>query len=262
MTPTEVANLALGEIGQRVLINSFDDGSAAANAAKLFYSPKTRMLMRSANWDFARAQLALTQWKAVSINGVASTNPPPQPWQYSYLYPTDCLKIRFVQPTVPIATPGTPLTTAPNSIFPYPGIPTAIPFVEATDFDTSGNPVRVVLTNVPQAQAIYTRDLSDLPDAWDPLFLAGATALLGSYFINMLARDKAQMEQQVALAKSVIDQARAANANEAINSIDHTPDWVQSRRLTGLPWMWGMTTPIIGAYGGWDACQFPDGQFY
>lgn len=261
MTPTEVCNLALGEVGQRVLINSFDDGTPPANAAKLFYTPRTRMLMRSANWDFARAQLPLTLWKAAAINGVASANPPPQPWLYSYLYPSDCLKMRFVQPTVPIATPGTPLTTSPNTVYPYPGIPTAIPFVEGTDIDETNNAIRVILTNVPLAQGIYTRDLSQLPDLWDPLFLSGETALLGSYFISMLALNKAQMQEQIAQAKSIIEQARAANANEAINTIDHTPDWIRTRQLTGLPWVWGLTTPLVGA-GSWDSCSFPDGTFY
>src|SRR6185503_7132709 len=136
MTPVDVCNLALLEIGQRVQINSLTDNSPQANACSLFYSPKIRMLLRSANWAFARAQMPLTLWKSVVINGVYSPTPPPQPWQYSYLYPADCEKMRFTQPTLPTPNSTTPpLTSAPNNFFCYPPTPTAIPFVEATDLD-------------------------------------------------------------------------------------------------------------------------------
>lgn len=268
MTPTEVANLALAEIGNRVPITSFSDGSPAANAAALFYTPKTQMLLRTANWDFARAGATpLTLWKSLlTASGQISATPPPQPWQYSYLYPTDCLKMRFVQPTLQNAAPGTPLTTAPAPVWGAPPVPTAIPFVIGTDFDASGNPIRTILCNIPSAQAVYTRDLSEFPDLWDPLFLAGETALLGSYFINALARNAAQMNQQVATAKAVIDQARAANANESISTVDHTPDWMRVRTMSSPLWAWNYVGPTgaygWGGWGGWDACTFPDGTFY
>lgn len=267
MTPTDVANLALAEIGNRVQISSFTDGSPAGNAAALFYTPKTQMLLRTANWDFARAGATpLTLWKQLlTSTGAISASPPPQPWQYSYLYPSDCLKVRFIQPTIQQVAPGTPLTTAPAPVYGAPPVPTAIPFVIGTDFDASGNPIKTVLCNVPYAQVVYTRDLSQYPDLWDALFLAGETALLGSYFINALARNAAQMNQQIAAAKAVIEQARAANANESISSIDHTPDWMRVRMMTAVPWAWNNLGPngaYGGSWGGWDACGFPDGTFY
>lgn len=266
MTPVDVANIALAEIGQRVRIGSFTDASPAANAANTFYQPKTQMLLRTANWAFARAQLPLTVWKQAVINGTPSTNPPPQPWLYSYLYPNDGLRVQFLQPTVNMATGTTPPLTTGSGLAPflYPGIPTAIPFVEGTDLDATNDPIRVILTNCPLAQAIYIRDLSMVPDLWDPLFLSADTALLGSYFINALARDKAQMAEQIQLAKSMIDQARTMNANESISNIDHIPDWVRSRRVTGIPWLWGAGNQGVAGWGGagWDACQMPDGQFY
>ena len=260
MTPTTVCNLALAEIGQRIQIAALTDASPAANVAALFYEPKTQMLLRSANWDFARAQIPLSLWKSQIVNGALSNTPPPQPWQYSYLYPQDCLRMRFVQPTVTNTGGNVALTASQMTQLVFPPIPTSIPFVEGTDFDVNNNPIRVILTNVMQAQGVYTRDLSQTPDLWDPLFLAGETALLGSYFINALARDKAQMEQQVALAKSIIDQARVANGNEGISNVDHVPDWIRTRRVTGLPWLYN-AQPNVG-YGGGGYCSFPDGSFY
>jgi hypothetical protein len=267
VTPVDVANISLLEIGNRVSINSFSDATPAAQACRVLYTSKIQALLRAANWSFARAQLSLTQWKAAIVNGAISPTPPPQPWYYSYLYPPDCLKMRFIQPTVVTAAAGTPLTTGGSGTWVYPQVPTAIPFVEGTDFDINNNPIRVLLTNVFQAQAIYTRDLSQTPDLWDSLFMTAATALLASFLIAALANDKAQLQIQVSLAKNSIDQARAINANEAIPNIDHFPDWLSARTGTGYGWS------SLGSFaqppGGqpylsqdWDSIGLPDGQFF
>jgi hypothetical protein len=182
---------------------------------------------------------------------------------FSYLYPTDCQKLRYLIPTVPVATTNPPLTTNQTTANWYPHTPTAIPFVEATDFDNLGNPIRVILTNIPQAQAIYTRDLSQKPDLWDSLFSSGVTAYLGSYFINALARDKAQMQEQIGIAKNVLDMARMADANEGIKTMDHRPDWISIRRAQGAPWFLSVAGNN-GAVrtGAWETVGFPNGEFY
>ena len=227
-TPVQISNLALMESGSRIPLTSFDNSPQGVVAAT-FYTPKTRALLRGANWDFARAQVTLAVWKQAIVNGATSSNPPPQPWQYSYIWPTDCLKARFVIPTYITSPAGTPLTTAPNALMPRLDVLTSVPFVPGTDFDQNGNPIRVILTNLPNAQLVYTRDLSQFPDTWDPLFLNAETAYLASYFINALTRNAAQYKDQVAIATSLIAQARVASANEGINTTDHLPDWIRAR---------------------------------
>lgn len=221
------------------------------------------MLLRAASWDFARAQVTLTVFKQALVNGVVSSNPPPQPWLFSYVWPSDCLKARFVLPTIQIPPPGVPLTTNPSPIARVPPVPTGIPFVIGTDLIASGNttsPVKVILTNLPLAQLIYTRDLSQLPDQWDSLFLSATTALLGAYFINALARNKAQYDDAVSMSKSLLDQARIANGNEGIGSVDHRPDWI-SARSSGSYWAGAWGAGIGGAIN-FDAITFPDGLRY
>ena len=261
MTPVQVCNLALSEIGSKVFLNSFGDTSPQAIVANINYIPKTQSLLRAANWDFARGQITLTQWKAAIVNGVTSTNPPPQPWLFSYIYPPDCLKARFLLPTQITAPGGVPLTTNASPVSFVGPAPTGIPFVRGTDKDQNGNPIQVLLTNLCNAQLVYTRDLSMVPDEWDPLFLAGETAYLASIFINALARNAAQYQQQVAQAKAVLDEARMANGNEGIGSVDHRPDWMQARRIGGY---WGGWNGPGGgqfgyggaALGGWDSLSF------
>ncbi len=262
-SPVDIARQALAQIGQQISISSFSDTSPAGKTAQLLYTPTIRGLLRAANWGFARAQIALTLWKSASINGVVSANPPPVPWLYSYEYPNDSLKLRFLLPTPNVTADTVPLTTGMTAPTLYPGLPTTIPFVDGTDLDVNDNPLRVLLTNLPQAQAVYVRDLSQLPDMWDPLFLNAAVAMLAAYFINALARNGAQMSQQISMAKGMIESARVANANEAITTIDHTPDWMRARQMMGNPWMLGMT-PANGAVvaGSWDSVSFPDGSSY
>ncbi len=261
-SPVSIINESLSEIGQQVQINSFDDNTPAARAASILYLPKMQMLARTAPWDKFRAQIALTQLKATVINGVTSSDPPPSPWNYEYAYPSDCLKARFIQPTPQAVEAGVPLTTAPNASLVCNGLPTNTPFVVGTDFDSGGNSISIILTNLYQAQLIYNRDLCNIPDLWDPLFHAAATALLGAYLINALARDSAQMNQQIGLAKSVIDQARAASANESISNADHSPDWINIRQAGGVRWGANQGGPNGVSYAWWDSCAFPDGSFY
>jgi hypothetical protein len=168
--------------------------------------------------------------------------------------------MRFMLPTVPVQPPGVPLTTTPNQTAWVAPAPTGIPFVMGTDFDASGNPIEVILTNLAQAQGVYTRDLSQFPDLWDPLFLSAATAYLGCYFINALARNEAQYNQQAAATKGFVDQARVINGNEQIGSIDRTASWIAARQTRGVNWAWNSGGPGSMYYGaGWDSLGLPDG---
>ena len=252
------------EMSNRVQINSLNDNSPAANAASLFYTPKTQALLRAAPWAFARKQAILTQYKASIINGQQSSDPPPQPWNYEYLRPADCLRARFLQPFLTTSASDTvPLTTAPNVIFPAASADTRIPFVDAMDVDANGQPIKVILTQLPQAQLIYTADLSQYPDMWDPSFLSAETAYLASYFLSALSGDRQAMGQQIGIAKAILDSARAVNASESITSMDHTPDWIIARGGGfGRPAPW--SPGVAGGFynSGWDACAFPNGLTY
>lgn len=266
MGPVEVCNIALAEAGSRVSINTFQDGTPQAVMAATFYTPKLQALARAAYWDSFRAQIALTQLKGAIINGVPSDNPPVQPFQVEYAWPSDCLAFRFLRPTVvtqAVNAQGLPLTSAPNAVLPFVASPTGMPFVVATDMDVTNNPIKVIYTNLYDAQGIYTRDLTQFPDLWDSMFLSGATALLASYFIASLNRDSAQMGQQISIAKGAIDAARSANANEGVSNIDHTPDWMRVRQASAAPWAYFQSGPGgVFPGGGWDSCALPNGEFY
>ncbi len=149
-SPVDICQLALAEGATRTTINGFPpiDNSPAAVSARLFYTPKTQMLLRAAPWDSARRQAPLTLIKQAFLNGVASSNPPPQPWQYEYLWPADCLRARFIQQFQVVNSVSPPLTTGPQNMISPAFANTGIPFVVANDPLSTGQPRKVILRNM------------------------------------------------------------------------------------------------------------------
>lgn len=256
----DVCNIALMEAQVRSQINGLPplDTSPAAVTAGLLYLPKTRALLRAANWNFARRQENLTLLRSYETT---PSDPPPQPFRYQYLYPSSCLRARFLIQFQTVTTSGVPLTSAPQNIVTPAYANTAIPFVEAMD-NNGGAPRRTILTNMQYAMLVFTADLSQSPDMWDSMFLSAETAMLASYFIMNLAGDRQLMAAQIAVAKGVLDNARNMNGNEAISSVDHIPDWIAARTQTGLGGYWNNYANGSGMAGGWDAFSFPNGLTY
>lgn len=260
MTPTDIANIALAEGQTRTQINGFPpiDNSPAAVAAALFYTPKTRALLRAAPWAFCRRQENLTLLRSYEDT---PSDPPPQPFRYQYLWPSDCLRFRFLLQHQTVTTSGTPFTSAPQGVVTPAYANTAVPFVEAMD-NNSGSPRRTLLTNMSNAMGVYTADLSQKPDMWDPMFLSAETAMLASYFIMQLAGDRALMTTQINVATSVLGSARGMNGNESISNVDHVPDWLMARTRVGLGGYWNNYGNGVGIGQGWDAFSFPNGLTY
>lgn len=100
--PADIVNLALGRIGYRLRVGSLLDGSEAASRALDIFGQTRDELLRDGNWGFAEGNALLTQLKAAPSGGYIppvfwDTTYPPLPWQYSYAYPDDCLKVRAVK---------------------------------------------------------------------------------------------------------------------------------------------------------------------
>lgn len=227
----DIVNRALLEVGAQATVSSIapSDGSTEGNAAAVLYAPTRDALLRSALWGFARKQVILTQLKSA-----LDTNPTiPQPWAYEYAYPSDCLRVRFVAAFQPSASTTPPLMTNMGSAF----IPLGANGIRgvyqvASDVDSSNIPVRVILTNLAQAQMVYTTQLLS-PDLWDVQFQEALVASLAAKFANTLTRNTALRSEQVKLAEQIIMQARVSDGDEGTKTIDHLPDWLRMRGMGG-----------------------------
>jgi hypothetical protein len=253
MTPTDVINIALTQAGIQASISGLGENSAEAQAANILYTPKVQSLFRAANWNFARKQLSLTQLKAATINGVLSTNPPPVPWLYEYAYPSDCMRARYIIPYFNVSGDiQPPLTTAVSPLIPALMGEPSIQFIVSQDTDSSGNPVKVILTNMQNAILVYTQDITD-PGMWDPAFLDAATAYLASWLTNALSRNRAQLGDLISITKEIVADARRTDGDEGPTSADHLPDWMAVRGFSGD----FVGRPLF--LQSWDLIGFPSG---
>lgn len=237
-SPVDIVNQALAEIGAQATVSSINpsDGSAEGDVASLFYSVKVRALLRSVHWNFAKRTINLSQ--LVTAIGAPANPPlntiPPPPWLYAYTYPSDALIVRYLLPGVQQAAPVPPLTTA-NSLVPNFYYGPWPKFSIDSWLDQNNTSQKVISTNITQATAVYTTDLSQSPDLWDALFWEAAVATLAAYFVNALARNNALMQAQVQIAQGALANARDMNGNEALSSADHMPDWMIARGMAPFP---------------------------
>ena len=236
-TQVSIVNRALLSIGARAQVSSISpsDGSTEADAAATLFAPTFESLARSANWNCLRQQALLTLLYAASgtpENPLGTTlATPPQPWLYAYALPSDCLKVRFIAPTLTTATSssGTTFNNAAPIVMPNGG---SVPFVVAYSTDSSGNPIQVILTNQETAQIVYTVNQSN-PIIWDSLFQEAMVSSLAAFFVPALSLNLPLMQNAIKRAESTIAQARAVDGNEGVTTMDHTPDWIRVRGGVG-----------------------------
>ena len=268
-SPTDIVNQALDSMGVNTPIQGISpaapSNSVVAQVASRNYQTQVDAIFRSANWNCTRQQAALNLFAAAAgtpENPSGTSLPiPPVPYLYEYAYPPDCLKLRFVIPTLLQTVNEVPIMTT-TSLGAWPRAQTAIPFTPNISQDANGNDVRTILTNARGAQGIYTKRVTN-PDLWDSQLKTAVIATLAAMFVPPLNMDKGLMAAKVQLAVGVIAMARLSDGNEGITSTDHYPDWIQARNAGGWHAM-GLDGAGGGEFwsGGWDSIEMPDSVSY
>lgn len=255
-----IANRSLLSVGARSLISSLSpsDGSAEANAVSILYTPTFESLARAAHWNCLRKSVTLSLLAAAQgtpENPTGNAYPIPEtPWLYSYAYPSDCLDMRYIVPSLPMSVggsiPATTINNAAGSTVPSPG---QIPYVVSSLSTPNNAPILQILCNQDQAQAVYTVNQPN-PAAWDSLFQSAMVASLGAYLVPALSLSMALMQLSIKTAEAAIAIARVADGNEGVTTLDHLPDWMRARAgANGGGWNgYGIST-----YGGYCSMAFP-----
>lgn len=258
MNQVDIVNMALAQIGARAQVSSITppDGSAESIQAGLLYQPMIDNLMRAAHWNFTRKEIDLTLLSAAkgtpeNVDGTLLPIPP-RPWLYAYAHPSDCLKERFVLPSIPADSTGVPFTTADVMAVPTMFHAGSVDFAVGLDEDSSGADIKVVLTNMSGATMVYTKRVSDV-NLWDASFVIAASSYLGAWLVNALARNRALWTDQMKVAMDIVTSARINDGNEGVTVQDHLPDWMRVRGLTGF----GLPSFQIQ---GFDALSWPNGS--
>ena len=236
MDDVTIANMALSAIGTRSDIASMTEGSAESNTVNLIYANTRGELLRKFNWGFAINQQFLAVWKAAQgtpENPTGATPSPPLPWLYSYAYPSFCIAARYILPIAPAMTaPGIPISSVPQSESPWWVKRDMIKFKTAGDQDSQGNAKKVILTNMRQAQLVFTGRVYD-PNIWDELFIAAYIGRLAAKLVIPLAGDKKLAQLAIAEGNKAEIEAERIDGAESTFSTDHTPDWIIGRYFIG-----------------------------
>jgi len=247
----DICNRALSEVGARSSITSFDEGSTESLACLLWYDQCRQELLRAAPWGFARGQVVL------SLLGSLTDDPPasPYPWNFKYLYPASCIKLRYLLPPTP---------TNPSNVM---GLETAWGsyfrpsrnnrFIVANE-DVIGGQRRTILSNLCQAQLVYVRDVTDV-SLMDLAFQGALQALLSYRLVIPLSGNVGMRGEFKQAAMDAIAIAKAADGNEAMPTTDHTPDWIAARGVWVDNFMggWGPGGPLAGDWLlGWDSVSW------
>lgn len=234
-TQISVSNISLLAIGSKTQISSFKEGSPQANACATLFSYVFENLARTAWWNTLRKQDTLTLLAAATgtpENPDGTTLPlPSTPWLYSYSYPSDCLKLRTLVASNNPVQGGTSQSTVNNLAPCYVPVSGRMPWAIAYNTDDSGNPITTILTNLSQAQAIYTVNQQN-PATWNGSFVSAFVASLAAYLVPALSLNMELMKIQVQIANGLIAEARSADANEGYTTQDHIPDWVSARGVS------------------------------
>jgi len=229
-----ICNRSLLAIGSQSQISALNEGSTQADACSVLFAPAFEALARTAYWNALRQQASLSLYAAAQgtpENQDGTTLPlPPSPWLYQYLLPSDCLMARFLVFTLPDSsqTGQSPLTTASISAAPYIMREGQIPFKVAYTTDGNSNPLITILTNLTQAQLVYTVNQPN-PQTWDSDFQAAMVASLAAYLVPALSLNLPLANMQMNIADKIIANARVRDANEGSTTQDHIPDWVRAR---------------------------------
>lgn len=248
----DIWNMALLGVGAQATVADIDEDSKEANTCRTFYTNLRTSLLRAAPWGFARRQIALTEL------GNLEEETSPYPWLYKYAYPTDAMCMRYLIPP-PMIQDGQVVVPAGAVL----GVPGWMPsranrFIIANDYveaDPEADPPvvgvnrKVILSHVYEAIGVYTADI-DVPDLWDNLFVDAMVGALAATICFPITGNVRMMGQFRTQAFEAIMQARASDGNEAMPTVDHTPDWIRAR---GIPSAY--TGPLDGPgmwYQGWD----------
>jgi hypothetical protein len=153
----EISNRALGRIGIDQLIESFDDPNPRARECRLHYEPCRDEVLQDFPWNFAQRCVALAPTADVSVPG----------WGYSYNYPADCVKVSRITGAGGQRLGGF-AGLLNTEIMNYDAVlPRKIPFQVMAHPTIDGK--RIILTDVPQAYAWFTTEVTD-PSQFPPLF--------------------------------------------------------------------------------------------
>lgn len=190
-TTTEVCNLALSEIGAKLLVDFATDTSEEARACRLHYAQTRDALLRRHQWNFAQTRADLDQ----------AADTPISDWDSAWELPADCVRVI--------------------------SLPTDNPYKPHQEFAVEGR--LVLVRDLTEVTLLYISSAVPIAD-WDPLFVDAFALALAGKLAKTIAHDVAMAQAAAAtLAQLALPAAFTADARETLSNENHGPAWRRAK---------------------------------
>lgn len=196
-TEAQVANMALGLVGQRQLLDSLSESSTEAQMVSDFYATTRAELLEAWEWRFATKRVVL------ALSTETRTG-----WGYCYVAPTDLLKAWRIW----------------NGNR-EPGAGERIPF--SKELNDAGDGM-LILTDMTDAELIYTIDQTRVA-LWSNSFVKAVAAQLAVYLAPALPVKPELMPNLQRQATLALQTAAARDANESQRDVIAESEFIRER---------------------------------
>jgi hypothetical protein len=190
-TETEICNLALSEIGARLVSNYEEDSTEEARAARLHFGQARDALLRRHQWNFAqvRADLSLI------------TGTPVSDWDSAWQIPADCVRVI--------------------------SLPTDNPYRPHQEFAVEGR--QILVRDLTAVTLLYVSNAVPVT-SWDPLFVDALALSLATRLAKAVAHDVAMSQAAAAsFAQLALPAAFTADARETMSNENSGPAWRRAK---------------------------------
>lgn len=203
LTKLEFYNLCLSKLGSGVRVASLTENTSQRLALEAAYTPTVHAVLRTKQWNCAERRVVLDDLDAtVPSSDVTALGTLPDlrsDWAYRYLYPSDCLELGEV-------CPEGSRRVQTGARFPF-----EIGVLWGSLLDT-----RVIYTDLQDAEAIYTADISTHPTVWDPLFTQAAAYAIATEIAFTMTGKPEMVDAMRRGYLTALSQAAAASFNEGL----------------------------------------------
>jgi len=190
-TTTEVCNLALSEIGAKLLTDFDTDTSEEARACRLHYAQTRDALLRRHQWNFAQTRVDL----------VEADDAPISDWDTAWELPADCVRVI--------------------------SLPSDSPYKPHQEFAVEGR--LVLVRDLTEVTLLYISNAVPIAD-WDPLFVDALALALAGKLAKSIAHDVAMAQATAAaFTQLALPAAFTADARETLSNENHGPAWRRAK---------------------------------
>lgn len=190
-TETEVCNLALSEIGAKLISNYEEDSTEEARACRLHFAQTRDGLLRRHQWNFAQVRADLSQ----------DATAPVSDWDSAWTLPADCVRLI--------------------------SLPSDSPYKPHQEFALEGR--KVLVRDLDAVTILYVSNAVPVTD-WDPLFIDALSLALAGKLAKSIAHDVAMSQAADArFAQLALPAAVTADARETQSNENHGPAWRRAK---------------------------------